>query len=93
MLIHTITNANSVPIETNSPSRLNGSNPPSTAATAPVTIVVTYGVRKRGWTFAKTGGSRPSLAIEKKIRGWPMSMTRMTELRPASAAISTAKRR
>src|SRR2546422_4131611 len=32
----------------------------------PVIIVVTCGVLNFGWTFANTGGSKPSRAIEKK---------------------------
>ena len=44
----------------------------------PVTIVVTCGVWKRGWTARKTGGSRPSRLIEKKMRGWPIWKTSST---------------
>ena len=44
----------------------------------PVRIVVTCGVRKRGWTRANDCGSRPSRAIEKKMRGWPSWKTRST---------------
>ena len=54
----------------------------ATAATpptrTPVRMVVTCGVLKRGWTLAKTGGRRPSRAIEKKMRGWPSWKTRRT---------------
>ena len=37
---HTITNASSVPIETNSPSKPIGKKPATAAATTPVTMVV-----------------------------------------------------
>ena len=40
------------------------------ATKMPVIMVVTCGVRKRGWTFAAQGGSRPSRPME-KMRGWP----------------------
>ena len=66
---HTITNASSVPIDTSSPSSPTGRNPATIAAIVPVTIVVTYGVPNFGCTLPNTGGSRPSRAIEKKIRG------------------------
>ena len=62
-------NANSVPIDTSSPSRSIGKKPASTAATTPVTMVVMYGVRKRGCTLPNTGGNSPSRDIEKKMRG------------------------
>ena len=38
-----------------------------------------------------TLGNRPSTAIEKKMRGWPINITSITEVRPAMAPISTAK--
>ena len=41
-------------------------------------MVVTWGVRKRGCTRAKTGGSIPSRAMAKKIRGWPSWNTSST---------------
>ena len=44
----------------------------------PVTIVATWGVRKRGCTRAKTWGSRPSRAMAKKIRGCPSWKTSRT---------------
>ena len=53
-------------------------------------IVVMYGVPKRGCTFAAIGGKRPSLAMAKKMRGCPRSITSMTDDRPAMAPISTA---
>jgi len=44
----------------------------------PVTMVVTWGVLKRGCTRAKTSGSIPSRAIAKKIRGCPSWKTSST---------------
>ena len=41
-------------------------------------IVVTCGVLNLGWTLAKTEGSSPSLAIEKKMRGCPSWKTKST---------------
>jgi hypothetical protein len=55
----------------------------------PVTIVVTYGVRNRGCTLANAGGSKPSLAIAQKIRGWLMNMTSIAEVSAPIAAMPT----
>ena len=41
-------------------------------------IVVAYGMRVRGWSFAAHCGSRPSRAIAKKMRGWPYWNTSST---------------
>ena len=68
-----------------------GNMPPAIAQTTPVMMVVMWGVPKRGWILVATLGNRPSIAIEKKMRGWPSNMTSMTEVRPAMAPISTAK--
>ena len=68
---HTSTKANKVPMlvkSTISSMLMNAAKPPTIA---PVRIVVTCGVLNLGWTLAKTGGSKPSLAMEKKIRGCP----------------------
>ena len=67
---------------TSSPTSPIGSRPASTATTAPVEIVAMWGVRSVGWISAATGGSRPSCAIARKIRGCASSITRMTEVRP-----------
>src|SRR6185437_16657521 len=48
------------------------------ATNTPVRMVPTYGVLYLGWTFAITGGSSPSRAIEKKMRGWPSWNTSST---------------
>ena len=49
------------------------------------------GVRKRSWTAAKNpGGSRPSRAMARKIRGWLSIMTSSTEVMPATAPIETS---
>ena len=82
---HTITNASSVPIDTSSPSSAIGKKPATIAATMPVTIVVTYGVWNFGWTLPNTAGSSPSRLIEKKMRGWPRSITSTTDARPRIA--------
>ena len=80
--------ASSVPMETSSPRMLSGKSPEMIAQAMPVIQVVTWGVPYLGWILAKLAGSRPSLAIAKKMRGWPSSETRMTEVRPASVAAS-----
>ena len=41
---------------------------------------MTCGVRYFGWTLAAQAGSRPSRAIEKKMRGWPSWKTSSTEV-------------
>ncbi len=64
-------NANSVPMFVRSTISSMLVNIAQTPTATPVRIVVTCGVRKRGCTLAKLGGSSPSRAIEKKIRGWP----------------------
>ena len=80
----------SVPMLVSSPKMSMGRMPPAMAQMTPVMMVVMCGVPKRGWIFAATGGKRPSCAIEKKMRGWPRSMTSMTDERPAMAPTSTA---
>ena len=74
-----------MPIEVSSPDDADRQDPGGDHHDTPVMIVVIQGVRNRGWIFATTGGSRPSCAIEKKIRGWLRSMTRITEVSPAIA--------
>ena len=68
--------------------------------TTPVRIVVTCGVRYFGWTFAAHGGSRPSRAIEKKMRGWPswntsstdvVAKTAPSEMMPAAQCMPSAE--
>ncbi len=41
-------------------------------------MVPTYGVLNRGCTLARNGGSRPSRAIDMKMRGWPSWNTSST---------------
>ena len=48
------------------------------ATNTPVTIVVTSGTRVTGLMRAAHPGSRPSRAIEKKMRGCPYWKTRST---------------
>jgi len=79
--------ARSVPMETSSPKTPMGRTPAMKAAMSPVITVVMWGVPNLGCNLAKPWGRRPSLAMEKKIRGWPIIITRMTELRPAMAPI------
>ena len=71
---------------TSSPTSPIGSRPASTATTAPVEIVAIYGVRSVGCIRPATGGSRPSCAIARKMRGCASSITRMTEVRPKTIA-------
>ena len=85
--MQTMAKASNVPIETSSPRILIGRIPASISATKPVMRVLTYGVLKRECTFENTGGNSPSFDIEKKILGCPISITSMTELKPAIAAI------
>ncbi len=72
-------NAVSVPIDTISASRSNGTTAAS-AATANATITVfCTGVIVRGFTFANVAGSSPSRPIVNRIRVWPYSVTSVTE--------------
>ena len=50
-----------------------------------MTIVVRYGVLKRGETRENTDGSRWSRLIAKNTRLWPISRMSVTVVRPASA--------
>ena len=50
------------------------------ATATPVRIVVTCGVWYFGWIFAAHRGSRPSRAIEKKMRGCPSWNTISTDV-------------
>jgi hypothetical protein len=62
--MQTIANASKVPILTSWLSTEIGNNPEAIATTIPVIAVVTCGVRYRGWSLAKSGGSKPSRLIE-----------------------------
>ena len=90
--IATSTKANSVPMLVSSTASLMFMNADSPPTTTPVMIVVTCGVWYFGWIFAAHGGSRPSRAIEKKIRGWPSWNTRSTELIAITAPSPTNSR-
>src|SRR5215472_4383833 len=85
MPIETITNASSVPMETRLPASLTVKTAAKQATTIPVTIVVIHGVRNFGCTLLTNFGNKPSSAMVQKIRDWPNSITRITELRPAIA--------
>ena len=74
-----------------SPSDLDRERSPATMATmTQVMIVVMYGVRKRGCTLLTPAGSSRSRLIEKKMRGWLMSMTSSTLVMPATAPADTS---
>ena len=54
-------------------------------------MVVTHGVAEaQECTRAAPGGSKPSFAIEKKMRGCAIIITSITDDRPAMAPISTS---
>ena len=64
---------------------------PEIAITRTVVPMVTRnGVPQRGWITADACGSRPSRLIAKPIRPMPTRSTRMTEVRPATAAMETS---
>ena len=64
-------NAKSVPMFVRSTISSMFTNVLTTPTSTPVRIVETCGVPKRGCTFVKTGGRKPSRAIAKRMRGWP----------------------
>ena len=80
MPTQTSTKAKRVPMLVSSTTSLMLAIAANTATTTPVSQVVTCGVRYFGWTFAAHCGSRPSRAIEKKMRGWPSWKTSSTEV-------------
>ena len=67
--MQTSTNAKSVPMFVSSTKTSRFAKADSRATATPIQIVVTCGVLYLGWIFAKDWGSRPSRAIEKKMRG------------------------
>ena len=81
----TTMNAKSVPMLTNSPRTPIGVNPEANATINPVMIVVTCGVRKRGWMRLAHAGSSPSCAIDMKMRGCATICTMMVDDSPAIA--------
>ena len=78
MPMHTSMNAKSVPMFVRSTISSMLAKALTTPTSTPVRIVDTWGVPKRGCTRAKTGGSSPSRAIAKRIRGCPSWKTRST---------------
>ena len=76
----TSTKAKSVPMLVSSTTSLMLVTLANSATTMPVRIVVTCGVRYFGWIFAAHCGSRPSRAMEKKMRGCPSWNTISTEV-------------
>ena len=88
----TRTKAKSVPMFVNSTISPMFANPANRPTTAPVRMVVMWGVWYFGWIFAAQAGSRPSRAIVKKMRGCPswktistdvVAMTAPSEMMPA----------
>jgi hypothetical protein len=61
------------------------------ATATPVTAVITHGVRKVGWTLARTGGSSPSRAIANATRVWPSIRIITTTMRPMQAPIAISR--
>ena len=86
----TITKAKSVPMLVISPRTWIGVKPATIATITPVMIVVMYGVRNFGCTLLTPGGSSWSRLIEKKMRGWLMSITSSTLVMPATAPAETS---
>src|ERR1700694_140959 len=76
-------NTSTMPMEIRSASKSNGKMAAISAANTPVITVDTCGVLKRGWQRLMNGGSSPSSAIDRRIRGCPRSEVRMTEVMPA----------
>src|SRR6185437_3498937 len=74
----TSTNANNVPICVRSTTSEMFAKAENVATNTPVRIVQKDDVVYLGCTFAMTGGSRPTRAIEKKMRGWPSWNTSST---------------
>ena len=72
-----------------SPTTWIGMKPAAIATMTQVMIVVMYGVWNFGWTLLTPGGSSRSRLIEKKMRGWLMSMTSSTLVMPATAPADT----
>src|SRR2546425_10286300 len=81
----TNTNANSVPMLVSSSTQPIGANAAESATNTPVMIVVMCGVWYFGCTRAAQGGSRPSRAIDMKIRAWPSWNTSKTDVIAATA--------
>ena len=82
----TTTNANSVPMLTSSPSTPIGVKPDASATIAPVMIVVTCGVLEARMNARRpTRGSRPSCAIDMKMRGCATICTMIVDDSPAIA--------
>src|SRR2546422_2387819 len=81
----TMTNANRVPMFVSSSTQPIGANAADTATKIPVMMVVMWGVLYLGWTLAAHGGSRPSRAMDMKIRAWPSWNTRRTDVIAATA--------
>src|SRR3989449_8734139 len=81
----TNTNANNVPMFVSSSTQPIGANAAESATNTPVMIVVMCGVWYFGCTRAAHGGSKPSRAIDMKIRAWPSWNTSRTDVMAATA--------
>jgi hypothetical protein len=86
--IETSTKAASVPMFTRCASSESGMNEARIAMMMPAMMVRRYGVLKRGWVLASQVGSRPSRAIAKPTRDWPMNRIMQTTVRPMQAPIA-----
>ena len=78
-------NANSVPMFVNSSTTPIGARAANTATKIPVMIVVMWGVLYFGCSLAAHGGSKPSRAMDMKIRAWPSWNTSKTDVIAATA--------
>ncbi len=81
--------ANSVPMFTRFTISAMFARAENAHTTAPVRIVETAGVPKRGLTFANNGGRSPSRDIDIKMRGCPSWNTRRTAVIDAVAPRDT----
>src|SRR6185312_16120072 len=80
--MQTSTNANSVPIDVMSPTTSPGTKPANAPTSTKNTMFALYGVKYFGWTSENIFGTRPSRDIEKNTRDWPISITRITDVKP-----------
>src|SRR5665213_3401186 len=87
----TSTNAKSVPILERSAKVPISSSPAGRATAKPAIHVATAGVRKRGCTLLNREGRRPSLDMANHTRACPIWKTRMEEIMPSKAPISTTR--
>ncbi len=89
--IDTSTNANSVPMFDISASEPTSNSPDGIATRIPATHVANAGVRKRGCTLLNASGSSLSRLIANQTRACPSWNTRIEEIIPMIAPISTSQ--